>query len=101
MIRPALRPHHRRGYVLYIVLVVVVVLTLVAYQYSDSMASEAGAAVRAHELEQAKANAVSGVYVAAAVVWGWLVEGQVPDRWDLSGAAVALIGVGIIAFGPR
>ncbi len=68
MIRQALRPHHRRGYVLYIVLVVVVVLTLVAYEYSDSMASEAGAAVRSHELEQAKANAVSGVYVAAAML---------------------------------
>ncbi len=66
MIRRTLAPRHRRGYVLYIVLVVVVVLTLVAYQYSDSMAAEANAAVRAHELEQAKANAVSGVYHAAA-----------------------------------
>lgn len=45
--------------------------------------------------------AYGGVYVAAAVLWGWLVEGQVPDRWDLTGAAVALIGMCIIAFGPR
>ncbi len=45
--------------------------------------------------------AYGGVYVAAAVVWGWLVEGQTPDRWDLAGAAVALVGMCIIAFGPR
>jgi len=64
MIRRDLRPHARRGYVLYIVLVVVVVLTLVCYAYSESMAAEANAAVRAHELEQAKANAYSGVYYA-------------------------------------
>ncbi len=45
--------------------------------------------------------AYGGVYVAAAVLWGWLVEGQAPDRWDLSGAAIALIGMGVITFGPR
>jgi small multidrug resistance family-3 protein len=45
--------------------------------------------------------AYGGVYVAAAVLWGWLVEGQAPDRWDLSGAAIALVGMGIITFGPR
>src|SRR5262249_32822967 len=66
MIRRASLPHRRRGYVLYIVLVVVVILTLVAYQYNDAMAAEASAAVRAHELEQAKANAVSGMYYAPA-----------------------------------
>jgi small multidrug resistance family-3 protein len=45
--------------------------------------------------------AYGGVYVAAAVVWGWLVEGIHPDRWDLTGALVTLLGMGIIAFGPR
>ena len=45
--------------------------------------------------------AYGGVYVAAAAVWGWLVERQNPDRWDLIGAGVALIGMAIIAFGPR
>lgn len=55
------RPGARPGYVLYIVLVVVVVLTLVAYQISDAMSAEASAAIRAHDLEQAKANSWSGV----------------------------------------
>ncbi len=45
--------------------------------------------------------AYGGVYVASAVVWGWLVERHPPDRWDLIGAAVCLVGMAIITFGPR
>jgi small multidrug resistance family-3 protein len=45
--------------------------------------------------------AYGGVYVSIAVVWTWLVERRAPDRWDLIGAAVALVGMAIIAFGPR
>jgi small multidrug resistance family-3 protein len=45
--------------------------------------------------------AYGGVYVAAAVVWGWLVEKQPPDRWDLIGAPLCLVGMSIITFGPR
>jgi len=45
--------------------------------------------------------AYGGVYVAMALVWGWLVERIQPDRWDILGAAVALLGMSIIAFGPR
>ena len=45
--------------------------------------------------------AYGGVYVGAAVLWGWLVEGQPPDRWDVIGASVALVGMAIISFGPR
>ena len=45
--------------------------------------------------------AYGGVYVATALAWLWLVEGQRPDRWDLTGGAVALAGMAIIAFTPR
>ena len=45
--------------------------------------------------------AYGGVYVACAVLWGWLVDGQRPDRWDLVGAAVSVIGMLIIVLGPR
>jgi small multidrug resistance family-3 protein len=45
--------------------------------------------------------AYGGVYVASAVTWAWLVEKHAPDRWDLLGAAISLLGMGIIAFGPR
>lgn len=45
--------------------------------------------------------AYGGVYVATALVWLWLVDGQPPDRWDLTGGAVTLVGMVIIAFAPR
>lgn len=45
--------------------------------------------------------AYGGIYIAASLLWLWLVEGRAPDRWDLSGAAVCLIGTAIILVGPR
>ncbi|SCM75697.1 conserved membrane hypothetical protein [uncultured Pleomorphomonas sp.] len=45
--------------------------------------------------------AYGGVYIAASLVWLWAVERQVPDRWDLTGAAICLVGAAIILLGPR
>ena len=45
--------------------------------------------------------AYGGIYVAASVMWLWTVEGVSPDRWDLIGACVVLIGAGIILFAPH
>lgn len=45
--------------------------------------------------------AYGGVYVAASLAWLWAVEGARPDRWDLAGAALCLIGAAIVLFGPR
>ena len=45
--------------------------------------------------------AYGGVYVATAVAWLWVVDGLRPDRWDLVGAAVCLVGMAIIYFGPH
>jgi small multidrug resistance family-3 protein len=45
--------------------------------------------------------AYGGVYIAASVLWLWLVEGQVPDRWDYLGSALCLAGAAVIYFGPR
>ena len=45
--------------------------------------------------------AYGGIYIAAALLWLWSVEGTAPDRWDLTGAAVSLVGAGIILLGPR
>lgn len=45
--------------------------------------------------------AYGGVYIMAALVWLWAVEGVRPDRWDLLGAAVCLAGAAIVLFGPR
>ena len=43
--------------------------------------------------------AYGGVYIAVAIVWLWLVEGRVPNRWDVIGAGVALVGMAIIVVG--
>lgn len=45
--------------------------------------------------------AYGGVYIAAALIWLWIVEGQAPDRWDVAGAAISLLGAAVIIFGPR
>ena len=45
--------------------------------------------------------AYGGVYVVASLFWLWAVEGSRPDRWDLTGAAVCIIGSVVIMFGPR
>lgn len=45
--------------------------------------------------------AYGGVYIAASLLWLWLVEGLRPDRWDMAGSALCLIGAGLILFGPR
>lgn len=45
--------------------------------------------------------AYGGVFVAGSLAWAMLVDGFKPDRWDLTGAAVALVGVAIIMYGPR
>lgn len=45
--------------------------------------------------------AYGGIYIAASLVWLWLVESKWPDRWDLIGASICLIGAAIILWGPR
>ena len=45
--------------------------------------------------------AYGGVYIAASLAWMWLIEQRAPDRWDLIGAGICLIGAGVILFGPR
>jgi small multidrug resistance family-3 protein len=42
-----------------------------------------------------------GVYITAPILWLWPVEGSRPDRWDLGGPALCLMGAGVILLGPR
>ena len=44
--------------------------------------------------------AYGGMYVATALVWLRLVDGVALTRWDVTGAAVALVGMAIIALQP-
>jgi small multidrug resistance family-3 protein len=45
--------------------------------------------------------AYGSVYITASLVWLWAIEGSRPDRWDLLGATIALVGAAIIVFGSR
>ena len=45
--------------------------------------------------------AYGGMFVALSLLWGWLVDGQRPDRFDIAGGLVCLAGVAIIMYWPR
>lgn len=45
--------------------------------------------------------AYGGVFVVLSILWGWKVDRMTPDRFDLIGGFIALIGVGVIMYWPR
>lgn len=45
--------------------------------------------------------AYGGVYIVTSIVWLWAIEGTRPDRWDVIGGAICLIGAAVILWGPR
>lgn len=45
--------------------------------------------------------AYGGIYITSAILWLWVAEGVRPDRWDLGGAAICLLGAAVIFFGPH
>ena len=44
--------------------------------------------------------AYGGMYIAVALVWLYFVDGIALTRWDLVGAAIALVGMAVIALQP-
>jgi small multidrug resistance family-3 protein len=69
------------------------VLALVAFAWLLTRV-EAQAAGRAFA-------AYGGIYILSSIVWMRTVEQVRPDRWDLIGMAVCLLGAAIILLGPR
>lgn len=45
--------------------------------------------------------AYGGVFVAGSLAWGMVLDGFRPDRWDVTGALICLLGVGVIMYAPR
>lgn len=56
--------------------------------------NEASAAGRAYAI-------YGDVYIATSLLWLWAVEQIRPDRWDLIGATICLIGATVIFAAPR
>ncbi|WP_299957695.1 YnfA family protein [uncultured Modestobacter sp.] len=45
--------------------------------------------------------AYGGVFIAGSLLWAMVADGFRPDRWDVAGAAVCLVGVALIMYAPR
>ena len=45
--------------------------------------------------------AYGGVFVAGSLAWGMALDGFRPDRYDIVGSAVCLLGVAVIMYAPR
>ncbi len=45
--------------------------------------------------------AYGGVFVAGSLLWGMAADGFRPDRWDVAGSVVCLVGVALIMYAPR
>jgi small multidrug resistance family-3 protein len=45
--------------------------------------------------------AYGGVFIVGSMAWGMAIDSFRPDRWDLAGAALCLVGVGVIMYAPR
>jgi small multidrug resistance family-3 protein len=70
------------------------------------VASLIGFAVALTRIDSAFAGrayaAYGGIYIAASLLWLWVVEGQTPTRTDVIGAVLAVIGaLVIVGFAAR
>ncbi|MCZ6749994.1 MAG: YnfA family protein, partial [SAR324 cluster bacterium] len=45
--------------------------------------------------------AYGGWFVVLSLLWGWFVDKNQPDRFDLVGGAICLVGVAVIMYAPR
>ena len=89
---PAPREPRRSGRRFWGMLIrIVVALALFAWLLTQVDSAAAGRAYAAY----------GGVYICASLAWLWLVEGVRPDRWDGIGAAICIVGAGVILLGPR
>lgn len=66
-------------------------LILFAYLLTLIDTSQAGRAYAAY----------GGIYITTALIWLWLAEGVRPDRWDIVGAVLCLVGAGVILLAPH
>ena len=45
--------------------------------------------------------AYGGIFIALSLAWGIVVDGFRPDRWDLLGATICIVGVVVMVAPPR
>jgi len=45
--------------------------------------------------------AYGGIFIVLALLWGWGIDGTRPDRFDLIGMIICLLGMVVIMYWPR
>jgi len=45
--------------------------------------------------------AYGGIFVVLSILWGWQIDKVNPDRFDLIGGLIALVGILVIMYWPR
>ncbi len=45
--------------------------------------------------------AYGGVFIVLSILWGWRIDKVLPDRFDLAGGLMALVGVAVMMYWPR
>jgi len=45
--------------------------------------------------------AYGGIFIVLSILWGWKIDNITPDKFDLIGGFIALIGVLVIMYAPR
>jgi small multidrug resistance family-3 protein len=45
--------------------------------------------------------AYGGVFIVGSLLWAMVLDGFRPDRFDVAGAAICLVGVGVLMYAPR
>jgi len=42
-----------------------------------------------------------GIFIVLSILWGWKIDNIIPDKFDLIGGCIALVGAIIIMYAPR
>lgn len=45
--------------------------------------------------------AYGGVFVVLSLFWGWAVARVAPDRYDVAGVCLCVVGVALMMYAPR
>jgi len=45
--------------------------------------------------------AYGGIFIVSSIIWGFMVDKKTPDKHEIIGAAITLVGALIIFFAPR
>ena len=45
--------------------------------------------------------AYGGIFIVSSIIWGMMIDTKKPDRYEIIGAGIALLGAAIIMYVPR